>query len=148
MAQSQDLLDVLAVVEIGACTLVRGACRPGTIESLPQGAILGMGHDGLVRWWIEAQAPAIKPLLRGIPSSARHVLARQARKFGLVFGVKMPAVCRILDVLIEPRLHGCQLLHEITERLFLVIRQCDASQAKVPQRMIDQRSLRHIGVGR
>ena len=97
-----------------------------------------MRRHGLVSRRIEPQAPAFEAALgrqRGRP--IEHEL-RQARERGAIGLAVLERIGRIHDVLLELRLLGGELLHDLFESLPRCSGQRDAAEPKIAQRVGDE----------
>lgn len=139
MAKREDLVHQPAVVEFGRRGfLVRSAGGPGTVEQGPQFAILGMGEHCHVGGLVEMKEPALQTgIQRGGCSPLQRAIGDALEPCDIPF-VVLPGGHGVQQVLLEERLHACQLLHELHETLLLFRWQRHAGQAKVSQRVLEQ----------
>ncbi len=118
--------------------LIRRARDPGLVVLLAQRRRFGVRQDGLVRRRIEPQAPAFEAALGRQRGRAIEHELRQARERGAIGLAVLERVGRIHDVLLELRLLGGELLHDLLESLPRRSGQRDAAEPKISQRVGDE----------
>ena len=142
MAQREDLGHQRAVVPLSRMRpSVRGPRDPGFVESAAQRFVGGVGQHCLVGRRIERKQPACRSCCFGGGTCAMHRIGGQAVELAFVDDVPGPRVGRVEHVLVELRLRGGEPLHDLAEALLAVVRQRDAGETEIAQRVLDQLAL-------
>ncbi len=137
VAQREDLVDERAVVPLRTRRLIGGARVPGAVVLFAQRGRFSVRHHGLISRRVEAQTPAGGAALGRQRRRAVDDELGQPRERGSVRLAMLERVRRVHDVLLELRLLGGELLHDLAEPLLRRPRQRDAAEPKIAQRVID-----------
>ncbi len=138
VAQTQNVFHDLGIVPTaGVRPLVRGACRPGFVESAPQSAGFRVGDHSDIRRLVEGEHPALNALfVSAFPGLLNQHLV-QATQFAAIRDVVRPSVGGVEHVLFELCLQLGELQHHRLEALFALHRQADSGEPEFAQGVLD-----------